>query len=487
MAFAWPLALVGLAALPVVWWLHRRLTRAVPVVVPSLRFLEAEPDADRDARARRVDLDLLLALVGVAAAAFAAAGPVLRTQDAGRTVRVVVDDGPAMAARGTDGTTAAARAEAAVDRLRATLSPHDVLARVAATGDDLVAAARRGGAAVRVVVSDRLPASAVPDVETVAVGDPAARNAGIVAASAAVEGGTRRAFVAVRNDASVARALRVRVAGGGSATLDVPAGGVASATLAAPPGDASVVVTLDDPDGALAGDDEVRLSPAPLRVAVAGPEAGLPSAHADLVRRTLDVVAPGWEAASAVRATLRVGVRPVALADGVDLVLHPIAAGGASVRAPASAARERPPVAYAADLDVASTDLVYARDVGAASPWPVVRTSTGPAGAHVVEVLFDPLAGTPAPADTAAWPILLENVVTAAAGAPAPGGHRVQGLLPPDASRLGRDRRDLDLGASARAAPDRPPVERPLRAPLLALAVASWGALWGRGARRRVA
>ncbi|MBL9085611.1 MAG: BatA domain-containing protein [Planctomycetia bacterium] len=488
MALLWPFALVGLLALPVVAWLHRRLTRAVPVVVPSLRFLADEVDADRDARRRRVDLDLWLALAGCAAVACAAAGPVWRSHGAGRTVRVVVDDGPAMAARGLDGSTAAARAEAAVARLRARLAPEDVLARVAAAGDDVVAAARRGGAALRVVVSDRLPALATPGVEVVAVGDPAARNAGLVAAAATVAGTTRRVFVAVRNDAADARVLRVAVAGGGAAALDVAANGVASTTLDAPAGDGPIVVRLDDPDGALAADDEVRLVPSVLRVAVAGPDEGLPAAHGDLVRRTLDVVAPGWVAVAPAEAALSVGVAAtVAPAGGAALWLHPVAPGATGVRAPAGAARERPPAPFGDDLDVASLDLVYARDVLASAPWPLLRVRTRPAGGTAVEVLFDPLAGAPPPADTAAWPILVENVVTAVAGAPTPGGFRVLGLAPPDRARLGRDRRDLDDAALAGAAPDRPPVERSLRAPLLALAAVSWAALWGRGGRRRVA
>lgn len=488
MALLWPFALVGLLAVPVVVWLHRRLTRAVPVMVPSLRFLADEAEADRDARTRRVDVDLWLALAGCVAVACAAAGPVWRSHGAGRTVRVVVDDGPAMAARGLDGSTAAARAEAAVARLAARLGPDDVLARVAAAGDDVVAAARRGDAALRVVVSDRLPALAAPGVEVVAVGDPAARNAGIVAAAATVEGAARRVFVAVRNDAADARVLRVAVAGGGAAALDVVAGGVASATLDAPAGDGPIVVRLDDPDGALAADDEVRLVPSALRVAVAGPDDGLPAAHGDLVRRTLDVVAPGWVETAAADAVLKVGTSASDAPAGCALLwLHPLAAGATGVRAAAGGARERPPAPIGDDLDAASLDLVYARDVRASAPWPLARMRTRPAGSVVVEVLFDPLAGAPPPADTAAWPILVENVVTAVAGAPAPGGFRVVGLAPPDRTRLGRDRRDLDDAALARAAPDRPPVERPLRGPLLALAAVSWVVLWGRGGRRRVA
>ncbi|MFO0933313.1 MAG: hypothetical protein U1E39_11465 [Planctomycetota bacterium] len=228
----------------------------------------------------------------------------------------------------------------------------------------------------------------------------------------------------------------------------------------------------------------MTLVPSAPRVAVAGPADGLPAAHGDSCA-ALDVVAPGW-----VEVAPRSGAAP---AKSPRLTLRGPRVGAAPAparrdrrRAPAGAARERPPSPYGDDLDVASIDLVYARDVPASAPWPLVRVRARPAGATVVDVWFDPLAGTPPVADTAAWPILLENVVTAAVGAPAPGGVRVVGLRPPDATRR-RDRQDLDDGALARAAPDRPPVERPLRAPLFALAVVSWGVLWGRGGRRRVA
>jgi hypothetical protein len=291
------------------------------------------------------------------------------------------------------------------------------------------------------------------------VGDPAARNAGFVAAAATTEGATRRVFVAVRNDAPDARPLRVAVVGGGATTLDVAAGGVASATLDAPAGDGPVGVRLDDPDGALATDDEVRLLPSALRVAVAGPAEGLPAAHGDLVRRTLDVVAPGWVAAPPAEAVLRVGT---SVADagtdaksGVTLVLHPLAPGATGVRAPAGGARERPPAPFGDDVDAAFLDLVYARDVLASAPWP--RGARAPAGRTVVEVLFDPLAGALPPADTAAWPILVENVVTAAAGAPRPAGGGRPRAARPDAARA-RPRGPRRRRARARGAG--PPARR---------------------------
>ncbi|MFO0933314.1 MAG: hypothetical protein U1E39_11470 [Planctomycetota bacterium] len=82
------------------------------------------------------------------------------------------------------------------------------------------------------------------------MGDPAARNAGLVAAAGVPGGATRRVRRRAQRRARGARA-QVAVVGGGAASLDVGAGGVASATLDAPAGDGAVVVRLDDPDGAL--------------------------------------------------------------------------------------------------------------------------------------------------------------------------------------------------------------------------------------------
>lgn len=515
-----PAALVGLAALPVLYWLHRRRTRALPVVVPSLRFLDPDDDAQREARTQRLDLNLLLSLLGAAAVALAAAGPRVRASHAPKTVRVVVDEGVAMAARSADGTTARERAEQVVDTLRALLRTGEDLVRAFGPGDP-ADRAERGRAALRLVVTDRAR-DAGPGVIVVAVGDPDGRNAGIVAAApaelpdppdpeASGDGAAGRAvFVTVRNDAPVARALRLTAEGGASAAFDVPAFGLVSRTLAVPAGEGPIRVTLSDPDGALAADDRVTLDVAPPSVAVAGPDAGLPEAHGALVRATLDVVAPGWKPAPPSAARLRIGARATEVAGGVDVVLRPVPPGGASVRAPRGAPRERPPSPYGDDLDPVGLDLVYAPDprLPAASdgsgrgdpgrapdadpaPWPLLRVGVGPAGASRVEVCFDPLLGVPPPADTALWPLLLDNVVQAAVGTPTSGGARVLGLLPHEATRLGRDRVPLDREAVRRALdaapPDGVPPSFPLRAPLLVLAAVSWGLLWRREGRAAVA
>lgn len=481
-----PAALVGLLALPLVVWLHRRLTRATPVVVASLQFLEAEGDAAAAPRRAALDLDLALALAGTAAAVLAAAGPVLRAGPAGRTVRVVVDAGPAMAARAADGTSAASRAEAAVARLAAALGPGDVLARLDVADGDLVAAARRGAGAVRVVVSDRVPPGAEPDVLVVAVGDPAARNLGLVAVAPADGPGPRAVFAAVRNDAEVPRAVRVAADRGGEARLEVPAHGVRSVTVAAP-ATGPVVIRVDDPDGALAADDAATLVPTAPTVAFAAGGDALPPAHEALVRRTLDAVAPGWREAPEAAAALRVGTGPASRADGLHLRLRAVPPSAPTARGAPGTPREPVPAPFGLDVDATAADLVYPLEVRAAAPWPVLRVGRGVAGGAEVEVPFDPLLGVPAPADTPLWPLLVENVVAAAAGAPAPGGARVLGLLDPERARLGRATRGPDLAAVAAAPADPAPPARPLRGVLLAVAVGCWAVLWGRGARRRVA
>src|SRR5207248_2140643 len=103
-------------------------------------FFPAADDVDVDARRARIDLDLLLALAGAALLALGAASPVWTTRSAVRTIRVVVDAGPAMAARAPDGTAASSRADAAVEAIRSRLASDDVLDRVDASGGGLVAA-----------------------------------------------------------------------------------------------------------------------------------------------------------------------------------------------------------------------------------------------------------------------------------------------------------------------------------------------------------
>ena len=145
-SLAHPYALAGLAALPLLVWLHRRRRRPVPVTVPSLLFLEAE-GAEVGAPERiRSDPELWLALLAAAFGSLAAAGPAWTAGRPGRTVRVVVDASPAMQARDAAGVTAASRAEAEVDALREALGPADRFLRVDVTAPSRLACAPRRGA-----------------------------------------------------------------------------------------------------------------------------------------------------------------------------------------------------------------------------------------------------------------------------------------------------------------------------------------------------
>ena len=100
-------------------------------------------------------MELLLALAGATLLAFAAAG-LSSVPLAGRAIRVVVTNGPAMSAPGSDGQSAAERArrvvqairDAALDRDRVEVSEEPTLAEAITT-------ARAGEAGARIVVSDR--------------------------------------------------------------------------------------------------------------------------------------------------------------------------------------------------------------------------------------------------------------------------------------------------------------------------------------------
>ena len=483
-AFSAPLALAALAALPVLWWLDRRRRRAVPVDLPSLLFVPPTDGADA-VRRSPPDLDLALALAAAALLALAGAAPVWRTTAPGRTVRVAVATSPSMGARGADGRTAVDRAEAVVDAIARALGPDDVLERADAAGRDVVAAARGGSAALRVAVSDRARPDASPDVVAVAVGDPAAENLGLVAVDVAPVADGRRVFAAVRNDAGRARRATVRVDAGPGATLELAPGATGSATFdVGPAGPDPITVRVDDPDGALSADDVVTLQAAPLVVRVAPEAEGLPRAHADLVRATLAVVAPGFLERDDGTAALRVGARPdPAARAGVDWVLSPLRDGG-GVAVPPGGPFEPWPAGLGRDADPTGCDLRVAAASG--PPWALARRAAGAGSAVVVTFLFDPLAGAPAPADHPLWPVLADDVVALAAGRLGPAGHRLRGLVDPDGTRLGRDVAPFDAGALARTAPDRAPRERPLRAPLVALAVGTLALLWSRSARRAV-
>ena len=95
MSFGVPWALAGLAALPLIWWLHRRLRRPPEQLLPSLMFLQDEDETRALPRGRRLDAELLLALSAACLLALAAAGPRIVHARAHRVIRVVVSGGTA--------------------------------------------------------------------------------------------------------------------------------------------------------------------------------------------------------------------------------------------------------------------------------------------------------------------------------------------------------------------------------------------------------
>lgn len=482
-ALAHPYALAGLATLPVLVWLHRRRRRPVPVVVPSLLFLEGEP-ADVGAPERlRSDPELWLSLLAAALVSLAAAAPTWTSGRPGRTVRVVVDASPGMRARDASGATAAERAEAAVDALRDALGPADRFLRVDVPSARLAAAAAAGSASLRVVVTDRARADLPLGVRTVLVGTPTAVNAGLVALDVVGEGVERSVHLVVWNDAP--EAIRVSLArdGGASVALDVPPHGATRATLAWPVGDPDVPteIRLADATGALASDDVVAIDPRPVLVGFATDPDALPPAYASAVRRALDAVAPGaWREGTTGPGLVWFG--PAALAPkgtAVVVELHPVPAGATAVRAPPGAPLEPLQPEIAPDLDPTGCELVYAPSVAAGPPYPLVRARRlAPDGPLVLDWCPDPLAGAPAPVDHPVWPLFLDDVVAHVRGRAGPTGLRVRGLLDLEATQLGRDVAPFDPAWLASASFDRAPRAIPLPWPLLALGSICLGMLW---------
>lgn len=518
MNFGAPWALFGLLALPLIWWLHRRLRRPPDVALPSLMFLQDEEEASALPRARVLDAELLLAMTAAALLALAAAGPRIVHAPAHRVVSVTVSGGTAATARGY-----AERVEAVLADVRAGLDPQDVLrvryepSRPVAgefaprpTADALLAAARAGLASLRVVVSDSAPPSEIGDVYWVSVGEPAATNTGLVAASVQAGEDFSEVFFALAHHGARGARRRVFVRGRGEggeerhtgvALVDVPAGGMASGTvsLAGRPAQIEIVLT-DDAGEALAddlhADDRVELTRAQIRVYV---HDGLPAAHRERIGQALEaVLGPQGvvvlNRSQALDAELAfVPVWSPLPSDAWILALRPIADGDAVEHARGRHnPRGRDPVVR--DLSAAGVDWVYAEGALAVQPgedvllqtrgaedWPVVLRDR-----RRVRLAADPLRGEPAAVDTPFWPLLIENLVHVAGGhAGAGAGYRSRGLLDADTSRPGRARIPFDPRRLAAAAPVTGARARSLRGPLILGALACLLMLWGAPRVRR--
>jgi hypothetical protein len=110
-----PLALIGLAAVPLVYFLYTRI-RSEPVRVSSVliwKKVQGDPAGAPEKR-RSPDLRLLAYLIAICAGVLAMARPVVRyTADAGRAVVILLDRSASMGARVADGGTRFDKARAA--------------------------------------------------------------------------------------------------------------------------------------------------------------------------------------------------------------------------------------------------------------------------------------------------------------------------------------------------------------------------------------
>jgi hypothetical protein len=345
-----------------------------------------------------------------------------------------------------------------------------------------------------VIVADHLVDPQPFDVRNVAVGAPRARNVGIVAVDVTpLTVSSIQVFAAVWNDSEAAETVVV--------TLDAPPAGLNSLQPGARVRPQEIVVpaftarsvrfdtvplatlplSIDARDD-LAADDRVELRRALLAVGFAkGPDA-VPAAHRAAVdqgfRAVLGVVPDASEP------DVWVGPPEAAPASAqIVLVLRPLPAGAQGFRPPPGSAFDPGPPDLAKDIDPAGCDLVYAPDVAARAPFPIVRAREV-AGRRIVEFVPDPLAGTPPPVDHPLWPIFLENLVGARFGQTRSAGHRgyrVVASVDPlglDSTRLGRDVRPFDPAWLDGARPVGEPRVRDLSPWLAAAGLALLALLW---------
>lgn len=514
MSWAAVWALTGLAALPVLWFLHRRRRRPQSVDLPSLIFLLPEPTAV-PARRQALDPELWLSFVAVALLVGAAAGPFLTTRAEGRTVALVVSGGSPATARGYR-----ERVEAVQARIEASLSPTDRLTVLEEprSGAPLAPRPRRGAllaaahaqeAAWRVVVTDAAPPEHSEGVTWASVGAPAAFNVGIVTSSLSSSSAGFELFVGVRGDASRVARLRlvVRDRGGVLAEqpLEIKAGGHVSHVFAIGRIGLAFSAALEAPDGGrwsddLAADDVVEYERTAVRVYL---DPTLPRALRHAVEDGLAASLGSREIQETTR-DVQLLVAPQGASGKLPeapwrLVLHPAPDAGA-LRAPPGLDRLHPD-AVVRDLSTSGTDLVYDpaavesvvapltpllwREAGGRD-WPVVARS-GP----IIHFLPDPTRGRRAPAETPLWPLFLDDLVREVAGDAAAGGagYRQRGLLDDASSALGRSEGSWDVPDLSARSPDVQPETRSLRPLLVAGALLALLLLWivpwsGEGTRR---
>ena len=497
MTFAAPWALCALLLLPVIWWWARRRMQPLIVPLPSLMFLMDEDERLHAPRKRVLDWETRVALVALTALILAAAGPGWASEDAGRRVRVLrATTGPNQAAR--DG--GARRVDAALAAIRAELAPEDELSVVdlpreewgrpqdpPPAWDAIYASARRAEADLRVVLVDALPDDPPEDLTFVGVGSRAARNLAWVSAAYVPTNEGPVLHAVLRNQGAEPTRATVRWGDAAGREMTLPAGAHQALRLPARVvrGEArTLTVTASDERADERGrDNAVVLVLRPLRLGFAG---GLPDEHKAAVRdcliaalTPLGVVEP-----ESGPFDFFVGVAAAPPAAGrVRLLLEPLP--------PGEVGRVAPPGLLAGPTDARTADLrrTGARfvfraganalrdgerallEVGAGS----ARTPVLAVGRDgVLRLAADPLAGSPAPADTAFLPLLCGNLL----GTVGAVGLERRGLEDPARSLIGPYDQPFDPARLRGARNGKAAEALGLRRPLIALAALLLLLLW---------
>lgn len=272
MTLAHPAALLLLAFLPLIWWLHRIASRPRVTRVPSVLPYRDAPPADPRALRRRADLLLVTASAALVTAALAAAAPGFETRPGPIAFLALYDDAWNAAAATGDGTLgrrALERAERALREVVPGVSIETIAVERSSAGASssepalamALARAHAAGAATVVFVSAR-PERAEGRVPAIGPGVPPLPDWGIEAVREAEDG---IAWVTVRRTAAPSaadaeRPVALCVDDGPPRPLNFDGAGVSRVAIGAVLRDTPTRLRLTSPSGspwsdALAADD----------------------------------------------------------------------------------------------------------------------------------------------------------------------------------------------------------------------------------------
>ncbi|MCB9830202.1 MAG: BatA domain-containing protein [Planctomycetes bacterium] len=512
MSFAAPMALFGLLALPVIWWLHRRTRAPRPVTVASLLFFADLPTGAASRRARRFDPVLGLLLLGAGAAALAAAGPEVKGSAGRPTARVVVEGGLLGRVQGYD-----TAVERALAKIRAEL-PDDVevdVVRVESAQEStayLETLARLELATSRHVVARELPTAPGPgvrwwplDLESTWTLPPGPANVGIAAVGVeATDAGGLRVQVTLQASAQGEGVVEIPVR-----LVGVDARPSVEGRVSIGPGGAAGLV-LDLTSEQVMGLDPHARAGRSLRVAIEredvlrADDAVVLASGADAAMLQLDPTLDG-EVADALRAAaeaggrarpgdasrlpridvLRLGAAVPALGS-VRTLLVPAPSGDRGVAVPARAVPVRSSSPIVRDLDVEAGSVRLSAPALEAGREGTVLLGwrdgdrTWPLLVELPEAILltaSPLDGRPALRTTPFLPLLLDNLVDDLVGPDIGAGWRAHYLRSPSLTLLRRSHGGPRGVATAGDVRTRAPAHR-LRQPLLALAALALLAAW---------